>query len=216
MVISISIGLPILDKIPFLDITIALYRLYKKEKEKKFFNQLQNLLDKGYNNGKKLVDILLYGYIDKYKKKFLKETPKSIVYSSLRLALTAYGVEFNKTHQTKFGKTKVKDGKESFQVNEKMQQEFCDEMNEYFRFILKDNVINKLLENKNSEEFSERYLTLRNEIKASTPEQFVKWLFPEREDLLNEFNKKYKPCVVCGNLCSLRAPFCPKCGDPFS
>ncbi len=78
MVISISISLPILDKIPFIEITSALYRLYKKNKERKFFNRLQDLIDEGYRNGKKLVEVLLYGYIDKYSKKFLKETPKSI------------------------------------------------------------------------------------------------------------------------------------------
>ena len=74
-----------------------------------------------------------------------------------------------------------------FEFNEELRQVFRDSMNEYFRFVLADPIINKIT---NPKEFEEGFFQLIRETKQASPQAFVKFLYFDEPELLKVLGLK--------------------------
>jgi hypothetical protein len=213
-IITSDISISLLEEIPVLDIVISCYQNYKLKKWDQFSYELMRLASKGYKEGEKLVDLLMRGYVEEYRKEFYKEkmsvkafktmkegvdamldsdgfeleTSKvkvKIPYPSLKF-ISVIGSKLRgiKLHKSKPEEKVVIDGQELIQINEEMQKAFSIMMNSYFTYLLQSDLIKTVLNSEvETSSFHERYLELFNQIDEASNLQFVKWLFPENDEL---------------------------------
>lgn len=212
MVEKISISL--MDDVPHLDIIISCFNSFKNKKNDELSYELMRLAAKGYKDGEGLVNLLLRGFIEEYRKEFIKDDIPSKVFKTLKegFEVMAEGSSFeietdklkikipapslaflgkiaSKLKLPKWGQplkeeTVELDGQELRKINEVMEKDFKVAMNSYFTYLLKPEFIPIVLNNEEeSSKFHDRYLTILNEIDEASNLQFVKWLFPDHDDL---------------------------------
>ena len=175
MVAKISVSLS--DDITFIDIVISCYNNFKDEKYDELSYELMRLAAKGHKEGKILVDLLMRGFVEVYRKEFFKEDLPSQVYKTLKdgFEVMAEGSSFeietskvkikipypslaflgaiaSKLKIPKWGKFKKEetieiDGKELLKINEAMEKDFKVAMNSYFTHLLKQEFIPLVLNN---------------------------------------------------------------------
>jgi hypothetical protein len=219
-IITSDISISLSEEIPVLDIVISCYQTYIEEKKDELNYELMRLASKGYKKGEKLVDMLMRGFVENYRKEFYKEKMSIKAYKTVKESVDAMldsdGFELEtskvkvkipypslkfisvigsklrgiKLHKSKPEEKVVIDGQELIQINEEMQKVFNIKMNSYFTYLIQNGLIQLVLNSeKETSAFHERYLTLFKQIDDASNLQFVKWLFPENDELWDKIYK---------------------------
>ena len=182
MVEKISISL--MDDLPHLDISISCYTSYKDQKDDELSYELMRLAAKGYKDGEGLVNLLLRGFAEGYRKEFFKEDFPSKVYKTLKEGFEAMAVASSFEIETNKMKIRIPypslaflgaiasklklpkwgqplkeetvelDGQELRKINEVMEKDFKVAMNSYFTYLLKPEFIPMVM---NNEEESSKF-----------------------------------------------------------
>jgi len=172
-----NISVSLLDEISPLDVVISCYEKYRNEKNDELSYELTRLVAKGHKNGVELVNILLRGFAEGYRKDFFKEELPSKVYKTLKEGFevmaegSSFEIETNKVKikipypslafigaiasklkLPKWGKSRKEeivelDGKQLRIINEAMEKDFKVAMNSYFMYIMRDDFIPAVLNN---------------------------------------------------------------------
>ena len=164
-------------EIPVLDIAIRLYELYQKKQAENFFNELTLLMARGYRKGVSLFEIVFDGFRKKYKDQKTGITSNQQIKNTL---LGTFGT--TKKMETYLGTYEAEGSQINFEFNETLRRDFCESMIKYFRFILGDPVIKQLfVDDKEAIEFKESFINTLNKVDSNSPEEFIKYLFPNAE-----------------------------------
>ena len=166
-----NISISLSAEVSALDIAISCYQSYKALDKEKLSYDLMRLASKGYKKGANLLDILVRGFAEDYRKEFIKKNLPSKVYDELKEgleilldvpsleletnkvklkvpypALNIFGVIASKLKLPKWGKEKKEepitiDGQEFLKINKEMQQAFAIALNSYFTKLVKEDLV---------------------------------------------------------------------------
>jgi len=149
----------LLDHVPFIDIGISLYKLYKENQKKKFRQKLTHFITTKYGEtDQKIFDILLAGFTQDYQEKVVfkvVENKKEIIGKKKKFLFFHYVAE----------------------IKEETKMDFWKRMEEYFHYLLTKFPIIEQYCNKQSE-FIEPFTSFSQELNNMNEEDFIKWLFP--------------------------------------
>lgn len=210
---SENITITIIENFPFMSIASVIIRQYKKRKDDKFYSQIQVLIRKNvHEQNTTLFEVLFRGFIVYIQKQLVKEQKISKLRRIGKSVLDLGTIDTHKVYHV--GEYVRIQSIWVFDVSENLKNKFMEEMDRYFNKILEKPLVRSNLYNSNKS-FSKEYNRTQNEIESLSKEELLRWLYPERIDLLSKLKTNFDFCTACNKLFSVKAKKCPRCGHPL-